>query len=502
MRIALAEIAQETDSFSPMRADLSDFETYGLFVGDEILERMRGVGPLGGFLQVAEEQRGDVEVLPIVRAWGSAGGTITAETLQHLTEQFVEGLKAALPIEALFLSLHGAASAENDDDVEGFVLEAAREVVGSDLPIVCPVDHHANITERMVRHATALVGHETQPHDPFATGCKAARILFRMLGGQIRPTIRWQKIPMITPQDQFLTSQGPMKEWFDLARELERRHGVIDVSPYPMQPWLDVREGGWSVVVHTNNDEELAQSIAAEMADEAWKRREQFWEHDRAAPAEAVRQAAEADSGLMILSDTGDSVYGGAPGDSTIILRELISQQISCPAFVPVIDPEVVDVAIAAGVGSEIEVDLGGKVDNVFSQPLAIKARVAGTSKGVTVDLADRGVCDMRRTALLEVGQVRIVVLNHRSFAINHPVLYTHLGLDIQDAKMVVVKTASNFQFFAAWRKGLIRVDSPGMTQSDLTAFDWKRIPRPMYPLDEIDDRHGTKLGVEAPRTE
>lgn len=488
MRIAVAEIAQETDSFSPMTAGIQDFETYGLFFGDEILERMPGVGPLGGLLEVVAEQTEPVELVPLVRAWAAAGGTITAETLEFLTRRLVEGLKAAPPPHAVFLALHGAAAAENEDDVEGHVLQAVREIVGDRIPIVCPLDHHANVTQRMVRHADLLVGHETQPHDPPATGRKAARIMFGMLRGDIHPTIRWRKIPMITPQDQFLTAQGPMKEWFDLARAMERRDGVIDVSPYPMQPWLDVAEGGWSVVVHTDRDEPLAQSIADEMAARAWQLRDQFWASQRVAPQAAVQAAVEAQRGLVILSDTGDSVYGGAPGDSTVILRELIAQQVPCVALVPIIDPEVLEAAIAADVGAEITVQLGGKVDNVFSRPVTVAARVAAVSKGLVANLGDRGVCDLRRTALLEVGQIRIVVLDHRSFAINHPLLYMHLGLDVADAKMVVVKTASNFQFFERWRNGLIRVDSPGMTQSDLAAFDWQRIPRPIYPLDARED--------------
>jgi len=238
----------------------------------------------------------------------------------------------------------------------------------------------------------------------------------------------------------------------------------------------------------SHKDHDLAGSLAAEMARQAWELREQFWVSERVAPAAAVRQAAAADRGLIILSDTGDSVYGGAPGDSTVILRELLAQQIACLALVPVIDPEALEAAMAAGVGAEIHVQLGGKVDCVYSQPVPISGRVAAISNGVTVNLADRGICDLRRTALLEVGQIRIVLLDHRSFAINHPILYTHLGLDISDAQMVVVKTASNFQFFQDWRKGLIRVDSPGMTQSDLAAFEWKRISRPIYPLDALDN--------------
>ena len=488
MRIAVAEIAQETGSFSPMVADLKDFEAYGLYSGREILERMRGVGPIGGFLEVAAGEKGNVVPVPIIRAFGSAGGTITTETLDYLTARFVEALKQALPVDGVFLSLHGAAASANEDDVEGHLLQAARAVVGDRIPVVVALDHHANITQRMASCANALIGHETQPHDPPATGRKAARFLFRMLRGEIRPTIRWHKIPMITPQDQFLTSAGPMKEWFDRARAMEGRRGVLDVSPYPMQPWLDVAEGGWAVVVHTDNDPELAQSLAAEMANKAWSLREQFWVSQRVAPLEAVRRAAAAESGLVILSDTGDSVYGGAPGDSTCILRAMLEQPISCPAFVPMIDPEALGKVSAAGVGAQVTIELGGKIDTVFSQPVRVTGKVAAVSSGFVVDLHDRGVCDLRRTALLQVGSISIALLDHRSFAVNHPVLYTHLGLDMNDAKLVVLKTASNFQFFSRWRKELIRVNSPGTTQSDLTAFSWKRIPRPIYPLDPLTD--------------
>jgi microcystin degradation protein MlrC len=205
-----------------------------------------------------------------------------------------------------------------------------------------------------------------------------------------------------------------------------------------------------------------------------------------------VRQADASESGLIILSDTGDSVYGGAPGDSTCLLKALLEQHISSLAFVPMVDSEALQAAIEAGVGATITVDLGGKIDSLFNQPVQVTASVAAVSHGFTVDLGDRGICDLRKTALLAIGSIRIALLDHRSFAINHPVLYQHLGLDIADAKLVVVKTASNFQFFSRWRRGLIRVDSPGTTQSDLTAFHWKRIPRPIYPLDPLTDWQAT----------
>ncbi|MFN0198832.1 MAG: M81 family metallopeptidase [Planctomycetaceae bacterium] len=488
MRIAVAEIAQETDSFSPLRADLSEFESYGLYRGLDVIERMRGAGPIGGLLDVVAEQSSPVELVPLIRAWGGAGGTILDETFAQLKTELLDRLRAAGPVDAVFLVLHGAAACESEDDLEGIVLEEVRRVVGERIPIVVPFDHHANITTRKMRNADLLVGHETQPHDPIETGRKTARLLFRMLAGEISPVRAWQKIPMITPQDQFLTAAGPMKTWFDRARAFEQQPGVLDVSPYPMQPWLDVAEGGWAVVVHTDDDKYLARRVAAEMAELAWSLRKEFWRSERVSPKEAVAQAVNAEEGLVILSDTGDSVYGGAPGDNTTLLRELLAQGVPCSSLIPVVDAEAVATAISSGVSSPITLTIGGRHDRQFSRPVTFDGRVAAISEGVTVEIPDRGVCHIGRTALVECGAVRIVLLDNRSFAINHPILYTHLGIDVDAAKLVVVKTASNFQFFAPWRKRLIRVDTPGTTQSNLGEFHWQRLPRPIDPFEELPE--------------
>jgi microcystin degradation protein MlrC len=486
MRIALAELAQETDSFSPLRTGLPEFETYGLYYGNEIPDRMPGAGPVGGFLDVAAERSGSVEIVPLLRAWASAGGPILDATFETLRTELATRLRAALPVDAVFLALHGAAAAEAEDDIEGAVLEDVRNIVGRDVPIAVPLDHHANITGRMAKYADLLVGHETQPHDPPATGRKAARLLLRMLAGEISPVVAWQKIPMITPQDQFLTSAGPMKTWFDRAREHERRPGVLDVSPYPMQPWLDVAEGGWAVVAHTDRNPDLAREIAADMARLAWEMRRDFWRSERVAPAEAVRQTVAAKEGLVILSDSGDSTYGGAPGDNTVLLQQFLDQRVQCLSLVPVIDEKAVAAAFEAGVSSRVTLPVGGRNDSMFSRPVEISGRVAALSEGVTTDIPGRGVCRLGRTALLECGAVRVALLDHRSFGINHPILYSHLGVEVADAKAVVLKTASNFQFFERWRKQLLRVDTPGTTQSNLSAFNWRRLPRPIDPFDEI----------------
>jgi microcystin degradation protein MlrC len=191
----------------------------------------------------------------------------------------------------------------------------------------------------------------------------------------------------------------------------------------------------------------------------------------------------EAKKGLVVLSDTGDAVYGGAPGDSTSLLGEMVRQRIPCQAFLPMVDPLAVDQAFEQGLG-RASLTVGGRCDP-FSEPIRLDGRITALSRGLTL-ASSRGITDIGRTVLFEVEKVKIVLMAKGSYAVNQPILYTHLGLRIEDSKMVVLKTGSNFQYFAPWQSKLIRADTPGTTQSDLTALEWKKLPRPIYPLDSI----------------
>jgi microcystin degradation protein MlrC len=489
MRIAIAKFGQETSSFSPVPTTLDTFKLYGLYEGEEILQKAQGVGPIGGFLQAAEEERLDWTPVPLIRGWAGASGLITPETLQFFEDKLVEGLKAVQPIDAFYFDLHGAGQAENIPDTEGHLLAVVRRIIGDELPLVISLDHHANMTQMMIDHVDGLVADRTQPHQPFETGRLAGKMLFALLREEIKPTLAWQKIPMITHQEQFLTSQGPMKEWFDLARQMETRSGVLSASTFPMQPWLDVPEGGWAAVVVTDNDLPLARQLAAELANKAWALREQFWKFDSISPEAAIRRALEVEKGLVILSDTGDSVFGGATGDSTCLLQEMCRQQITQTALVPMVDPEVVQIAIAAGVGSEITVNIGGKLDSRYSQPVALTARVAGIGGGrFQVNIVGQETFDMGRAVWLEAGSINLVVSEERGVGGNHPIVYRHFGLEPAEAKMVVLKTASNWQYYQEMISEVIRVDTPGMTMSHLEKFDWRQLPRPIWPLDTLEE--------------
>ncbi|MFH1568482.1 MAG: M81 family metallopeptidase, partial [Gemmatimonadota bacterium] len=367
-RVAIASYGQETSSFSPVPTTLDTFRLYGLFEGEEILHKCRGVGSVGGFLETMDAA-GDWTPRPIVHGWAGASGPLTADTLDWFAGRIAAGLRQALPFDALYFALHGAAVAAQAHDSEAYLLRIVRQIIGDEVPVVVSLDHHANLTQAMVDRVDALVAHRTQPHDQVDTGRLAARLLLGILRDGTRPVVAWRKIPLITHQEQFLTSRGPMKDWFDRARQMETRAGVLSASTLPMQPWLDVPEGGWAVAVITDGDRDLARGLADELAAHAWAHRDDFCRLDSISPGEAVRRAEAAPRGLVVLTDTGDSIWGGATGDQTTLLAELVRQQVAGMALITLVDPEFVAAAVEAGVGATLTRSVGGKLDPRFGAP-------------------------------------------------------------------------------------------------------------------------------------
>jgi microcystin degradation protein MlrC len=489
MRIAIAMVSQETGSFTSLRTTLDDFRRKSLYEGPELVEKTRGVGALGGFLEVAEAE-GGVDIVPIIGADASAGGIIAADAADFLLGKLASGLRRALPVDGVFMFLHGGSAAENEMDPEGALLAAARAVIGPRIPMVVAMDHHAKMTGRIANNVDALVAFRTQPHDVYDTGVCAARILFRLLKGEISPTLAWLRIPMVTHQEQFLTTKpGPMKEWFDLARRFETLPKVISASTFPMQPWLDVPDGGWAAVVITDNDPLLARKLCAELANKAWSMRSRFLRFDSIPLEQAVSQAVAAERGLVILSDTGDSVFGGAAGASTVLLREMLRQKVACPALMTVYDTVAARRLCRAGLGEEVTLPLGATEDSAFYDPVTVTGRVAGIVSGrVDANVGGSESFDMGKSVLLEVGSIKIVVSEYIGIGGNHPIVYERFGIEPSRAKMAVLKTASNFQYFSSVTSQIIRVDTPGPTMSHLERFRWQHLPRPIYPLDDLQE--------------
>ena len=493
MRIATIHVGQETNDFNPLPTTLDDFRAFGILEGPEILEKMQGKGQVGGCVDAVAASGMNAEWVPIVSGWAMAGGRLDNESRLFFEERIGTGLRKAGRIDALALHLHGAAAAQGVDDVEGAQLGICRAILGPDIPIVLSLDHHANITEQMVRLATAIVAHRTQPHDTYDTGRVAGEILVRILRKQVRPVMAWRKIPLVTHQEQFLTSQGPMKTWFDQARGWEAADGrVLHVALCPMQPWLDVAEGGWTTVVNTDGDRDIAERLADESADLVWSMRAAFMKKDAVAVDEAVRRADQAARGVVVLSDTGDTVFGGSAGDSNVILESILRLGIRSTALIPLIEPETARRLHAAGEGAEVTIAVGGHSAPKFFTPLTVTGRVRRIASGtVKVPVFQQPEHDMGKVAFFEVGPATLMVSERAGAAGNVPEVYRWFGVEPADFKMAVLKTASNFQFFKPITSELIRVDTRGPGQSDVVGLPWQRLPRPIYPLEDPPRRRG-----------
>jgi len=488
MRIGLIHFTQETNDFNPALTDLAAFRSFGVIEGQEIIDQLTGIGQIGGCLEVAKAH--GAEVVPIYRGFSLAGGRISREAFDDACERMAKGLKAAGRLDGLALQLHGACAAEGVDDVEGEQAALCRSILGPDVPIALGLDHHANLTRKMVESVDAICAHRTQPHDTYDTGKVGAELLFDILEHGKKPVMAWRKIPLISHQEQFLTRQAPMKIWFDRARAMEASPVVMQVAPIPMQPWLDVSEGGWSVVVVTDGDADLAEKLADEMADLAWSLRDDFQVSESIPVDEAVRQADAAESGIVVLSDTGDTVFGGSSGDSNILLEAMLRLNIANRALVPTIAPKAIDRIWGCKVGDVLTLPVGGETATQFFTPL----EVTGTVKFVGDDLVElagythQRYINMGRRLVLEIGPVTLLMTELRGVAGNMPGVYSASGVDVSAHKMAVMKTASNFQYFDEVSSGVIRVASPGPGQSDLASLPWKNLPRPIYPFEELAD--------------
>lgn len=486
MRVGLIHVSQETNSFNPVPTTLADFRAFGIFEGAEILQKQRGVGQVGGYLEVVERAPVPVETVPILSTWSCAGGPITAEALHDFRNRIEAGLRAAGRLDGLALQLHGACAAETTDDVEGELTALCRSLLGPDVPIVLGLDHHANVTDAMVAGSTAIVAHRTQPHDLADTGRIGAQLLLRLLTEPLRPVTSWRKVPLVSHQEQFLTDRGPMQRWFDRAREMERDPRVLQASPFPMQPWLDFPDAGWSSVVVTDGDAALADALADELAELCWSLRDEFQRREAIPVDEAVRRADAADRGVVVLSDTGDTVFGGAAGDSNVLLEAMLRLGIAGPALLPLISPQAVATLAAAGAGATVTLPLGGDQTGFFA-PLTVTGTVRRVADG-RIHLADgrHGDVDMGRTVVFEAGPVTLLISELRGIGANAPDVYRAFGLEPTQFKMAVLKTASNFQFFAPIASAVIRADTKGPGQSDVFSLPWRRLRRPIYPLDPI----------------
>ena len=482
-RVAIAGIKHETNTFSTVKTRLED---YSPRYGHEIIEFYGGTRTeIGGFIDALGEE--GIEIVPTIAAGATPAGPINRMDFEHMVESVLRGIGEAGEVDGVLLSLHGAMVAEEVPEAEGAILEAVRGLVGGATPIIITLDLHALISRKMIDHCDAVFGFDTNPHvDMYERGREAAGVMAAALRGEVKPVVAHAKAPMMPPTINQRTTEGPMTKLQARAFQMEEDPRVVNACLFPAFPYADVERVGSAAVVVTDNDPQLAQELADELGELFWSLRGEFLKPLTPIP-EAVRRAIEAPEGPIVLADVADNPGGGAPGDGTEILRELIRQGAGGVGVATIKDPKAVRRAEEAGVRGAITMEIGGKTDGFHGEPLRVTATVRTLTDGFFVHKAGGvGVrANVGRTAVIDVDGIEII-LTERSHAPNDPEIYRRNGIEPTDKKILVLKSRGHFRAaYEPFSKEVIEVDAPGLTTPNLSWFTYSNVPRPLWPLDE-----------------
>lgn len=487
MRIAIAGLMHESNTFNPIKADRKAFEIQSLLFGPALVEEWKDAHhEMGGFIEGVKAQGN--ELLPIVMGWATPSGPVADAVIDEITTHIIGEIKKHKP-DGLLLGQHGAMVVESFPDGDGEFIARLRKGLGPDFPIVVTLDLHGNISEQVVRNSTAAIAYRTCPHvDQRARGLQAAELLFRTLKKEVRPVQALAKPPVIVNIMTHDTSEAPLRSFMEEARMLEKKPGILAVSLLPGFAYADVPQMGPAVIVVADGNIDLARAEAERFGKHLWEARAKL-AADLPDPATAVAQALKAEKLPVVLVDTGDNVGGGSAGDGTFILAEMLRQG-ATGGVVCLYAPNEVQQCLAAGPGNDVRLVVGGKVDRAHGDPVQVAGKVRlvhdGTYLEPQVRHGGRRLNHMGLTALVELPGQNLLVLNsqrHPPFSLGQ---LTCLGIQPERQRILVVKAAIAYK--AAYKPiagTIISVDTPGQTAVNPRRFDYRHI-RPMYPLAQV----------------
>jgi microcystin degradation protein MlrC len=495
IRIAVGGIVHETNTFAHPPTDLAEFKANGLYEGEEMRSLVGTNTVVGGAIEAIDADPG-LEMIPTAFSHAIPGGTVTRAAFDYIVDQITSGIAASKP-DAVVLDLHGALVVDGFPGGDGEVARRVREIVGPDVPIVAPLDLHGNIDDVLVANADILLPYHTYPHvDTAERGREAVELAVRMARGEIKPTMRAVKLTISPPGPQQYSEFEPTVSLQQIARDWETKPGVIDTSILFAFPYSDVPHNGMAVVATTDNDPALADQICDELGREIIRRHREFWP-EMLTVEEAVHAAMSEPKGPVVLADYGDNPGGGSSCDGTAILWGLLDLGAQGAAVGHICDPAVAAIAHEAGEGAEIEVELGGKRDNLHGAPIPVKATVLRLSNGdyVYEGPMNRGVHNtMGPTAVLACrgrhGNVVEVIVSSRRVQALDTAIFRSQGIEPTERKILVVKSSVHFRgAFTPIAARIILVNTPGLLQLDVSAFPFEHITRPLWPHDQDEPR-------------
>jgi microcystin degradation protein MlrC len=482
-RIAVAGWQHETNTFAPVKADFSAFEQAGgwpgLSRGREMFDAVEGVHlPITGAMEILD--RHGHELVPLLWCAATPSAHVTEDAFERIAEMLLNDLQRALPVDGVYLDLHGAMVCEHLEDGEGEFLRRLRALVGDDLPVAVSLDLHANLTEAMVRHASVLEIYRTYPHvDMGETGARAAAHLHHMVETGDRWAVAFRRTEFVVPLNWGCTLVEPAKSLYAHLPRLIA-DPVSAVSLACGFPLADIAEMGPGLVAYAR-DQDAADRAADALLGLVDASEAAFaghiWDPDEAV-AEAVTRAAGA-NGPVVLADTQDNPGGGGTGDTTGLLRALVEGRATGAVLGLLVDPEAAAAAHAAGLGAALSLKLGGKSGAAGQAPYDARYKVLALGDGrftATGPMWHGSRMRLGPMALLEVGGVRVAVASKAMQAADRA-MFRHLDVEPAEQSIMALKSSVHFRNdFQDIADSILVVAAPGPVTADPSRLDFHNL--------------------------
>ncbi|ANN73624.1 M81 family metallopeptidase [Bordetella bronchialis] len=503
MKVLIARMNHETNTFSPVPTPLSAFGRNGPAYGDDARRENEGARTaMGAFIDLAKAH-GAAMVTPL-SAWAYPSGPVDADAYDEMCARILADVPGC---DAIFLDLHGAMVARNSDDGEGDLLARVRAAAPG-VPIAVALDLHGNVTARMVDNADVIVSFKTYPHvDMYETGDHAGRLLWRMIAGEFHPVMAWRRPPLMTHTLRSATETGAMRDAVQAARDAEAQ-GLAAASVLAGFGLADIPHPCISVVVVADGDRALAEAAAERIAAGIWAGRDGFVYRSEPLPdslARAESMARDARRPILLL-DHGDNCNSGGTCDTTAVLEAALARGMKDILCGIVCDPQAVAGMIEAGVGARVTLPLGNKRSlaslGIHAQPMRASGTVLAITDGeyvITGPTYTGMRVSMGRTAVLDLGDARVVVSEqtHEPWDL---AVFESVGQDPRRARFLLLKSRMYCRpVFVPISDGLVECDSPGVTTSDYSIFPYAKRARPLYPLEDAAFDPAARPGPATP---
>lgn len=473
-RIAIAGLAIESSTFSPAQTHIEGFRARR---GEEIFSYYP-------FLRADSATRHRAQYFPALRGHAIPGGIVTREAYETLLTEMLDLLKENLPYDGVFFDIHGAMSVVGLDDPEGDMIQRVREVVGYETIISTSMDLHGNVSWKLAHQSDLITCYRLAPHEDALESKKRAlvNLIDRLESGKGKPAYKaWIPVPILLPGEKTSTRIEPAKSLYAKVDPITKHEGVLDAAIWVGYAWADEPRNR-AVVMVTGDDKQEVKRSAETLAQSFWDVRKEFEFVAPVAPLDkCLEMSIQSQKKPFMISDMGDNPTAGGAGDVTWTLKQILENDVfkkkNGPSLIyaSLPGPKFIEKAIKIGIGGQIEAFAGADIDNRYEGPIKLKG---------TIETIRHGDKDAETEVVVSVGSVKVIVTKKRK-PYHYETDFTNLGLNPRKADIVVVKIGYLVPDLYDMRGDWIMALTPGGVDQDLNRLPYKRIIRPMYPLDE-----------------